>query len=82
MSKSHAKPTAREVFASNLRRARRLKDVSQEQLGFDAGLSRAYVSSVERAARNVSIDNMGRLAEALQLPLADLVTPDRFKGGF
>ncbi|MFZ3116774.1 MAG: helix-turn-helix transcriptional regulator [Variovorax sp.] len=82
MNEPHAKPTAREVFASNLRRARRQKDVSQEQLGFDAGLSRAYVSSVERAVRNVSIDNMGRLAEALQVPLSDLVTPDRFKGGY
>ena len=30
---------------------------------------------VERGARNVSIDNMGLLADALQIPLKDLVDP-------
>lgn len=78
MTTEPPKRTIRRVFADNLRRARRSKDVSQEQLGFEAGLSRAYVSSVERGARNVSIDNMGRLADALGIALSDLVTPDRF----
>jgi len=72
--------TAREVFARNLRRARRIKDVSQEELGLRAGLSRAYVSSVEGGGRNISVDNMGLLADALNLPLRDLVDPDKFKG--
>lgn len=67
------------VFAANLRLARRLRDVSQETLALDAGLSRTYVSEVERGARNVSIDNMGLLADALQIPLKDLVDPERFK---
>jgi len=72
--------TAREVFARNLRRARRIKDVSQEELGLQAGLSRAYVSSVEGGGRNISVDNMGLLADALNVPLRDLVDPDKFKG--
>ena len=63
------------VFAANLRLARRLRDVSQEALALDAGLSRTYVSEVERGERNVSIDNMGLLADALQIPLKDLVDP-------
>ena len=67
------------VFAANLRLARRLRDVSQEALALDAGLSRTYVSEVERGERNVSIDNMGLLADALQIPLKDLVDPERFK---
>ena len=67
------------VFATNLRLARRLRDVSQEALALDAGLSRTYVSEVERGERNVSIDNMGLLADALQIPLKDLVDPERFK---
>ena len=67
------------VFAANLRLARRLRDVSQEALALDAGLSRTYVSEVERGERNVSIDNMGLLADALQIPLIDLVDPERFK---
>lgn len=78
MTKSSDKHSARMVFAANLRRARRLRDVSQESLALDAGLSRTYVSEVERGERNVSIDNMGLLADALQVPLKDLVDPERF----
>lgn len=79
MEKNNEKQSARMVFAANLRRARRLRDVSQEALALDAGLSRTYVSEVERGERNVSIDNMGLLADALQVPLKDLVDPERFK---
>ena len=79
MKKNKEKQSARMVFATNLRLARRLCDVSQEALALDAGLSRTYVSEVERGERNVSIDNMGLLADALQIPLKDLVDPERFK---
>lgn len=78
MEKSNTTASAREIFGGNLRRARRLKDVSQEQLAFNAGLSRNYVSEVERGNRNVSIDNMDLLAAALGVPLRDLVDPDMF----
>lgn len=73
MEKLNQTLSAREVFGRNLRRARRLKDVSQEELALRADLSRTYVSEVERAIRNVSIDNMGLLAQALGIPLRDLV---------
>jgi transcriptional regulator with XRE-family HTH domain len=71
-------PTARQVFARNLRRYRRIRDISQEQLALQAGMSRSYVSGIEREERNVSIDNMGVLADALGVPLKDLVDPDLF----
>lgn len=72
--------TAREVFGQNLRRVRRLKEISQEELALRADLSRTYVSEVERGVRNVSIDNMGLLADALGVPLRDLVDPSMFSG--
>lgn len=80
MKSPASKPTAREIFARNLRRARRLREVSQEALALQACLSRTYVSEVERAERNVSIDNMGLLADALRVPLKDLLDPEMFKG--
>ncbi len=80
MRKASNTLTAREVFARNVRRARRLKDISQESLALDLGLSRPYLSSIERGTRNVSVDNMGRLADALGVPLSDLVDPAKFKG--
>ena len=70
--------TARDVFARNLRRVRRAREMSQESLGLDAGITRPYISSVELGRRNISIDNMGRLADALRVPLRDLVDPDKF----
>ena len=79
MKKNKEKQSARMVFAANLRLGRRLRDVSQEALALEAGLSRTYVSEVERGERNVSIDNMGLLADALQIPLKDLVDPERFR---
>ena len=80
MRKASKTLTAREVFARNVRRARRLKDISQERLALDLGMRRPYLSSVERGTRNVSVDNMGRLAHALGVPLSDLVDPAKFKG--
>jgi transcriptional regulator with XRE-family HTH domain len=79
MKKAPKQLSAREVFAKNLRRARRLKELSQEALAMDCGLSRTYLSGVEKGTRNISIDNMGLLAQALHLPLKELVDPDRFK---
>lgn len=78
MEKHQPAPTPRQIFGTNLRRARRLKDVSQEELAFRSNLSRTYVSEVERGMRNVSIDNMGQLAEALGVPLKELVDPEMF----
>lgn len=78
MKKASKQPTARQVFARNLRKTRRLADLSQEALALQCGMSRTYVSEVERELRNVSIDNMGLLADALGRPLRDLVDPDLF----
>ena len=68
-----ARPAARRIFAENLRKARQAKGVSQEALAEVAGLHRTYVGSVERAERNVSIDNMERLAAAVGAPLPALL---------
>ena len=73
-------PTAREVFARNLRRARRLQDLTQEALALEAGMPRAYVSRAERGMINVSIDNADALSQAVGVPLRDLVDPAKFAG--
>ncbi len=68
--------SAREVFARNVRRVRRWKEISQESLALNAGLSRPYLGQVERAERAVSIDIMGQIAIALDVTLKDLVDPN------
>jgi len=79
MKKPSKSLALRKIFARNVRRTRRLQDISQEELALRAGLSRSYVSEVERAERNVSIDNIERLADALKTPVRSLVDPDLHK---
>jgi transcriptional regulator with XRE-family HTH domain len=67
------KSSARRIFAENLRKARLAKGLSQEGLAELSGLHRTYVGSVERAERNVSIDNMERLSAAVGVSLPDLL---------
>lgn len=63
----------RELFARRLKQLRLLKGFSQETLADLAGLHRTYVGSVERSERNISIDNMERLAKALEVDIIDLL---------
>lgn len=70
------KPSARRIFAENLRKARLANELSQEDLGELANLHRTYVGSVERAERNISIDNIERLAIALGVSPASLLKGD------
>ena len=68
-------PTARELLATNLVRLRREKGWSQEDLALEAGLHRTFVAHVERQVRNISIDNIERLANALQVSIHRLLLP-------
>lgn len=67
----------RKIFARNLREIRVKQGLSQEELADIAGLHRTYVGSVERGERNISIDNMERLASALKINIQDLLIDDQ-----
>lgn len=73
VSDDEATPTLRQVFAENLRYVRIDKGVSQEELGFNAGLHRTYVSQAERCVTNISLDNVERLATALGVTAESLI---------
>lgn len=77
MSPANPKHRARAVFAVNLRRARLAKGFSQEELAAKAGLHRNYVGSVERNEKNISIDAIERLADALGSSLIDLLRSEQ-----
>ena len=64
------------LFGRNLRRFRLSSGISQEELAFRADLDRTYVSSVERGHRNISIQNIFRLAAALGQDPRELLAPD------
>lgn len=64
----------RQILADNLKRHRREQGLSQEALADAAGLHRTFVGSVERCERNISLDNIAKLATALGVPPAILLT--------
>ena len=77
MTKSRASSRAdpKRILGANVRRIRREAGISQEELADRAKLHRTYISSVERAGRNVSVENIFSLAEALGVPAAELLKP-------
>jgi transcriptional regulator with XRE-family HTH domain len=74
----HRKP--KEIFGQNVRRIRGEAGLSQEELAFRAKLHRTYISSVERGERNVSLENIFAIADALQVTPGDLLKPVPQKG--
>lgn len=59
-------------FGSNLRQLRKNKNLSQEKLAQIAELDRTYISGIERGLRNISLLNIFKLAEALDVHPSDL----------
>lgn len=68
--------SARLNFSKNLKKFRLEKGLSQEDLADECGLHRTYVSSVERGERNITVDNMEKLAIALGVDLRELIRPN------
>jgi transcriptional regulator with XRE-family HTH domain len=74
-------------FAQNLRRCRRVAGISQEALGFRAGLHRTEIGLLERGARTPRIDTVVKIAAALQVEPDDLLdgmawVPSSYGGQF
>ena len=55
------------VFGKNVRRYRNEKGLSQEKLGELSGLHRTYISDIERFQRSISLENIQRIADALDV---------------
>jgi transcriptional regulator with XRE-family HTH domain len=66
VKKTHKGPL-RDVLARNMRRLRAARKLSQEALAHECGINRTYLSGVERSERNVSIDNIARIARGLKV---------------
>ena len=73
----HTTPvSAREILATNIVKLRGELGYSQEALALEAGLHRTFVAHVERRTRNISLDNIERLAVALAVQVHELLRPD------
>lgn len=65
---------AQQLFATNMRRIRLGKKLTQESVAEAAGLHPNYISSVERGERNISICNIERIACALDVSMTALLS--------
>ncbi len=63
----------REILAANLRRLRHKKGISQENLAYEAGVNRIYVSKLEKGVSYPGLEIIGKLAAVLGVPPADLL---------
>lgn len=71
---SHPSDSLRNRFGKAVRERRLELGLTQEQLAYEAGLNRSYITDIERGARNLSLTNIARLVHAL-----DSTIPEFFK---
>ena len=63
----------RAVIRANLRKYRKERRISQEELADEAGLHRTYISGVERGVRNPSVLVLEKIAKPLNIPVWKLL---------
>lgn len=59
-------------YGQVIRRIRLKKNISQEMLADLSGLHRTYMSDVELGKRNISLENIDRIAKALEISISDI----------
>jgi len=62
----------KQKFGLAIKEYRQRNGLSQEELAELSGLHRTYISDVERGERNVSLENIEKIAVALHIKLSDL----------
>ena len=69
------------LFGKRVRELRQAKGLSQEALAFKAGIDRTYMTSIENGKRNVSIQNIEKVINALEVSVQEFFSVDNFNGG-
>jgi transcriptional regulator with XRE-family HTH domain len=64
------------LFGQRLIELRKARGMSQESLSLESGIAQPYLSGVERGKRNISLNNICRLAEALSIEPLELLRFD------
>ena len=62
------------LFGLRIKELRLKAHISQEELSFRCGLSKNYISDVERGTRNISLKEISKLAYGLHVEIKDLFT--------
>lgn len=65
------------VFGSNLRKYRNKLGLSQEAFADKCGMHRTYISAIECYRRSISLENIQRIANALEVETYKLFVEDK-----
>jgi transcriptional regulator with XRE-family HTH domain len=65
--------TLAKVFGKVLKQRREFLNLSQEELAFEAGLHRTYISLLERGVKSPTLNVLFRLADALDIPASEFI---------
>lgn len=65
-------------IGERIRELRSRIEISQESLAHLADLDRTYVNSVENGKRNISIENIQKIAKALDISIKDFFDDEKF----
>jgi len=60
-------------FGENVRKLRKGKAISQEELAYKADLHRTYIGMIERAEKNITLLNIEKIANALEVHITELI---------
>jgi len=61
----------KEIFGEKVKLLRKGKELSQEELALKSGLNRPYISGIEQGKRNISLEVIEKLAEALDIEIKE-----------
>ena len=62
----------KKIFGARVRALRTEKGWSQEYFAFECGLHRTYFGAVERGKRNISLENIKKIANTFRIDIAEL----------
>lgn len=65
--------TILEKFGKRVKEERLKQNLSQEELAGRAGVHRTYIGMIERAEKNITLENIEKIANALKIPLGKLM---------
>jgi transcriptional regulator with XRE-family HTH domain len=70
---SHGNETLLLAFGKALKQQREKNNLTQEALAYKAGFSRSYYTEVENGKRNISLINIHRLCDVLNVSISELL---------
>lgn len=68
--------TILEKFGEKVRKERKYQKMTQEDLAEKAGVHRTYVGMIERAEKNITLENIEKISKALNIKISEILSDD------